>query len=394
VRWLVLPAFGLSVLAGVGIHTWQSTTQLQQRVRSYGALFIGLLALLGVSVFAFSFNFKIERAFLLTITTWMIVTAGSIALVLTRPSAGQPGRKRWQATVLIFIALDLAWANYGKIPTISGDFFEKDLSVTRPTGRLYWEENRLVTLRDTQYFDIKNYRSAKDHWASLRTSLLPNLNMLDRISLFNNFDALQSVYHRRYIDLIEHAGENLVSILQAGGIGETIGTPQPSGWEGGLGRYNAPVSPPDVFFVHEVFWVGEDAIAEDFMRRAIWQPSRTVILHEDFLPGGYLPYPEFSEARVETMYRRPNEHRYRVQSDGSGYLVLPVTWYPGWEAKINNRSTRLYRANLAFMAVEVPEGDTEVVFRYVPNGIEMGIAIGLLSLCMALVMIAYEFFQL
>jgi RNA polymerase sigma-70 factor (ECF subfamily) len=46
----------------------------------------------------------------------------------------------------------------------------------------------------------------------VRTSLLPNLNMLDHVLSFNNFDPLLPRYHRRSIELIEQLGEQVEEI--------------------------------------------------------------------------------------------------------------------------------------------------------------------------------------
>lgn len=52
--------------------------------------------------------------------------------------------------------------------------------------------------------------------------------------------------------------------------------------------------------------------------------------------------------------------------EGNGFLYIGDTWYPGWRAYVDGRRTKVYRANLAFRAIEVPAGEHTVVFAYVP----------------------------
>jgi uncharacterized membrane protein YfhO len=67
-----------------------------------------------------------------------------------------------------------------------------------------------------------------------------------------------------------------------------------------------------------------------------------------------------------------------VTTSQPGYLVLADTWYPGWTATIDGRSSPVLRADLAFRAVALPNAGTHrVVFRYFPVGLRAGLAMSL-----------------
>jgi hypothetical protein len=55
------------------------------------------------------------------------------------------------------------------------------------------------------------------------------------------------------------------------------------------------------------------------------------------------------------------------------FLYLSDTWYPGWRAYVDGTKTEIYRADLAFRAVEIPKGSHRVVFRYVPISFYIGL---------------------
>jgi hypothetical protein len=62
----------------------------------------------------------------------------------------------------------------------------------------------------------------------------------------------------------------------------------------------------------------------------------------------------------------PNEINLQVDASSSGTLVASEAYYPGWRAWIDDVETRVYPANIAFRAVNVPAGRHRVDFRFRP----------------------------
>jgi uncharacterized membrane protein YfhO len=77
-----------------------------------------------------------------------------------------------------------------------------------------------------------------------------------------------------------------------------------------------------------------------------------------------------------------------VNMQDKGFLVLADTWYPGWKAIVDNKPTKIYRANYIFRAIALPKGEHEVVFYYAPLSFKIGswISIGFL-VCIAIICI-------
>jgi hypothetical protein len=67
--------------------------------------------------------------------------------------------------------------------------------------------------------------------------------------------------------------------------------------------------------------------------------------------------------------------RLRATTASGGVLVLLDTYASGWKAEVDGRPARIYPANLAFRAVEVPPGTHEVDFRYAPLSVTLGLAL-------------------
>jgi hypothetical protein len=70
----------------------------------------------------------------------------------------------------------------------------------------------------------------------------------------------------------------------------------------------------------------------------------------------------------------------RVRAALPGFLFLADQHYPGWRAAVNGQEREILRANYAFRLVEVPAGESEVVFTYRPPGLGVGAVISLVSL--------------
>ncbi|MFH1680593.1 MAG: YfhO family protein, partial [Candidatus Eisenbacteria bacterium] len=65
--------------------------------------------------------------------------------------------------------------------------------------------------------------------------------------------------------------------------------------------------------------------------------------------------------------------RVRTRSDRPALLFVSETFYPGWEALVDGTKSRVLRADYAFRAVALPEGEHEAVFRYRPRSFRNGL---------------------
>jgi hypothetical protein len=75
----------------------------------------------------------------------------------------------------------------------------------------------------------------------------------------------------------------------------------------------------------------------------------------------------------------------RVSTERPAYLVLSDTWFPGWEATVDGRPARVWRANHTLRAVALPPGAREVVFSYAPRSLRIGAIVSLAALGVAAV---------
>ena len=55
-----------------------------------------------------------------------------------------------------------------------------------------------------------------------------------------------------------------------------------------------------------------------------------------------------------------------------GFILLADQWDEGWRADVDGREAKVWRADHAFRAVEVPAGVSHVHFRYEPRSFRYG----------------------
>ncbi len=386
VRWMILPVFGLSVLAGIGTNFWGRGKWIVfwSRLTAAGGGGMTLVALAARSFLNLdSDTLRALTTGVIVLGCWMVAAA---LLTLIQPVDGSPAaRRRWRALVLIFVALDLTWALSGLNPTVPARFYDS-ADVAQPQGRIYWLEDYQKEVKFEQHFDPADYRTARDNWQAVRRSLLPNLNMLDGVALFNNFDPLLPAHYSDYTDLIEDAPEQSGALLRAAGVSDMVGDVCPAGWQGDAPHCSAPGAVADAWLVYQAETLPSDAGVKDELRDPAWDPAKTVILSGDSSE----PILSSSGAgTVQVEMVSPTETRYHVETGSPAYLVISQTWYPGWTATVNGDDTTLYRANLTFQAVAVPAGSSDVTLTYHISHWSIAVAISLFMLLLTAVILAY-----
>ncbi len=70
-----------------------------------------------------------------------------------------------------------------------------------------------------------------------------------------------------------------------------------------------------------------------------------------------------SSFSVEWEKYTPNYRKARVSTDQDGFLRISEVWYPGWKVFVNGKETKVYRADLAWMAVSIPAGEHQLEIR-------------------------------
>lgn len=399
VRWLILSEFSLAMLAGIGTGHWGrgKWVVFWSRLAAAGGGAMAVMALVGLDYVKFdSENLRVLSWGMVVLGCWI---AGAALLTLIQPVDPSPISPHvWQTVVLVFVALDLAWLADGLNPTVPAKFFQQR-AVAPPPGRTYWfkEYRNDITFGTDKdapvqvegYFDLTDYRKAVKNWQVIRASLLPNINMLDRVPSLNNNDPLLPSYHSQYLDLIEEEGKNAGALLRAAGVSQAYGQ-VPIGWQG----ENPATAPASggvtlAWLVPHAEWHDSDSAIKAALRDPAWNPEQTVILAGKSAALVGQAYP-VGTGQVTLLENHPERRRYHVTASSASTLVISETWYPGWSVTVNGKPAPLYRANLAFQAVAVPAGESDVTLTYRLNYWTVSAVISLMALLAAVGLIMFE----
>ena len=100
-------------------------------------------------------------------------------------------------------------------------------------------------------------------------------------------------------------------------------------------------------------------------------------------------------AKINNVSEIGNNIFLNITSTGQGFLNISDTFYPGWEAKVNNKKTEIFAANVNSKAILLNDGENNVEISYKPNSLKIGILISLLShlIILTLIFTPQKFFK-
>jgi hypothetical protein len=121
----------------------------------------------------------------------------------------------------------------------------------------------------------------------------------------------------------------------------------------------------------------------------------------DFRPLGppaYIRVFEFSKAKLPYRWEKEvpsdsiqrtgwksDERDFQVHSDTGDRFILIEQFFPGWQAKIDDKPVPIERWNRAFQSIVVPPGDHRLNFKFRSRGLRLGAIITLASLLILIV---------
>lgn len=381
VRWHIWTVFALSVLAGIGTQIWGRGKWLffGTRLAVAGCIGAVLLALFVAPQIIKPTGDNADAIDVLIKAVAYIGIFGALAGVLTllQPDRDTARYGWWTFAVLLVVAVDLGWASRHLNPTVPAAFYDDLPAREVEPSRAYWpaDVEQAVTFETFLLFD--DYRIAAENWQEFRRSELPNLNLRERRTLLNNFDPLRVGHFAAYIDLIEGDSDNRAGLLSAANTARVYDE------NGQLRIHNWPA--PRAWIAESACWHTSERSVINALTSPDWQPHRQVHMLGD---GGCSTLPTRASRSPQLLAIRGEANNYEidVNNESVGWLVIADTDYPGWSATIDDRPAHIVRANLAFRAVEVPEGTHTIRFEYHPTWLLPGALVTLVSLLVMLIL--------
>jgi hypothetical protein len=101
-------------------------------------------------------------------------------------------------------------------------------------------------------------------------------------------------------------------------------------------------------------------------------PSETTAV----LEGAFWETTEKSaRGRLQVLQDEDGKIIVETQTDGRMLLVLADSFYPGWQAFVDDRPTEIYPANINQRAIFLPAGKHRVHFVYAPSSVQIGLLV-------------------
>ena len=112
--------------------------------------------------------------------------------------------------------------------------------------------------------------------------------------------------------------------------------------------------------------------------RTNFEPRELVYLPPEVKP--FITVTQKAEAKILPLQYSANRLRLEVEAGAPAMVVVAQAFYEPWHAYVDGKPTKLFRANHAFQALEVPAGRHEVNLVYEDRIFEVGAVISLATL--------------
>jgi hypothetical protein len=392
-RFTLWAEFCLAVLAGIGAQLWQRPTGRSlywTRLGVAGAVAVGLGAALA------SFLFKdIKPTFIQStaLAGMWAAGAGILSLISPRGVGDQQATSRvmdflgnhWAWLVCLFIIADLWLADRGLNPGIDASVFKQqnsinaDLPASLRDGRIYLPGPDEKYLKFSRFFRFASFQplNGSQDWVNLRRTILPDLNLLDRIPSANNFDPLIPSRYARWMEALNNAEPPSIELmlnLMGVKIVERMDETQPLGI-----KLTPRLSFPRIRWVACARSAQDEEDAWSQVLGMGWNPANEVILEDATFPE-QAACSDTSTPALQIITDDVNRLIIRYQAEKDGYLVVADTWYPGWVGKLDKKTVPILHANYLFRAIVLPAGEHEVTMVYQPISFYAGVVITCLTL--------------
>lgn len=418
IKFFFIVTFSLAVLAGMGMDYYAQHAKTDPRFKkflrwilaigftlslSYLALnlnFYGICDFLKGAILDISNHFNAKTGYvgqLFTAAIHNIKRGMGLFMVLSVVMFFGTKRRISMNAVLIFILLisliDIFTANknvYQNMdikeflkPGITIEFLQKDKNLFRIF-------DSPATLRQNMFVPERDYFEGM---SGLRERVVS-----DRGVSFGIYDAYGygSLYNRRHeeiVDIIVKSNApdktNLLSLLNV----KYVISPKAFKADGyNIVRKSEKVNIyenknvlPRAFLAEKAVVIKDEKKILEKMKTKDFKPEKEVILEEDFVD---MQRPESigHRAAVNILKYDPGEVVIEADTNAPRFLVLSDTYYPGWKASVDEKPSKIYRADYILRSVYLEPGKHIVKFTYNPFSFKIGtiITLGTIGILFAL----------
>ena len=376
-RFTIWMVFVLALLAALAVDYWNRPAG-----RSLYWSHLGLAAAVAVLAGSGVGAFLAQRGAIGVPGTFFpaMLTMGAIALAaawlhLQAPEPGGGQKPKWGWLVGSLVAADLLVAGWGLNPGTGLELYKEDagpqveMREQLGGGRLFIPESDEFALRYEYLFRFDSFYS--DEPGLIRSSLLPNISLLDGIASANNYDPLVPARYKKWMEMVDQAdvaGQQGLLARMGVPLLETVD-------ENGIISFEKFAGLPRVRWMNCAQASANTEDAFSLIEASNVDPQ--IVLIEELHDGGNCG--SGALGLVEITKSTANAVRIAVDSPDGGWLLLADTFYPGWRAFANDKEFIIHPADGLFRAVRLEEGRYELEFVYQPIWFYFGAGLSIVS---------------
>jgi len=353
--------------------------------------------------------FRITSRYVFISTFFMILIAGLLLKKIANNISKQWGKKVKTAFLILIITLSLADFSsfnhkYTPVYQSSKELLEK------PESLNFISSNSRYWLCNEAHYAIW-YSLFKKGWKNLQTFYFLRNNLGSYSNLIWNIETINllrdnsPLYSSYYNTLIEKStllkGEGLyisplaVKIFTTTSVDHII-TPvaiQPVPDELELINiissntlpplytyiYRFKTTMPQFYFTKKIVPVQTivDFLTE--LMKKSFQPQQTSLVVAENKDIFDLEFDNQNQ-EIKVLEAKNTLLKFRVKNSALGFLVINKSFYPGWQAIINNKPTEIYLTNLNQQGIIVPRGENNITLKYNPLSFRIGSIISFVAL--------------
>ena len=261
--------------------------------------------------------------------------------------------------LLIFVWADMATSGPSQNPVVDESVYQPGLlaQYQHPLPRM-GESRAFVLPRVYNLFYHRELKNVRDDYLGRRSTLMGDCNILDKVPIADGFYPLHVREQQSLFDDFSQASyENIVSPGLADFLSISLVSDPDKllAWQtrpSHLPFYSVGAKPEFLELSNTI----PRLLAPDF------DPRKTVYLPAE--AKGQVSLTNVVGAAVLESKFNAQQEEFEIQADAPTLLVLSQTYYHPWHAEVNGQPAKIWRANFAFQAVEIPQGKSRVKFTY------------------------------
>jgi hypothetical protein len=382
IKFVVLTTFSVPLLAAFGVHELSSTGELRGAKRAslvlvWSALILTVCAILwsahGHSVPNESWQVTLGSG----LSRIALLTLAFGTLLLARKASLGRVKGLLEMVVVVLIALDGLTHAPRQNPTVPVRTLKPEAVHLRMMPRL-GEGRAMISPRVHALMEYAANPDRVEYHLGQRRTLFENMNLIQGIPKVNGFYSLY-LPEEKMLESVLYAPTNPFP----SGLADFLGVVQVSSAHGLFEWTNRATSLP---------------ILTGGQRPEFAQGSTMVheLVNPRFSPGEivYLPEParaviaatNKTRVAINSAIVTPSHIEATVIAEHPAMLVVAQSFYHCWKAFVDGRSVRLWPANYAFQALEVPSGTHTIRLQYHDSVFQTGAAVSAIALVLCLIM--------